>query len=189
MFTVLTIAAVCLLPPVDGEVRAPYQPQGRYGGHWGVDYTAAVGELVRAPVSGRVTFSGSVAGMRSVTIEPVPGVKVSLSYLERIAVTRGTVVARGSPIATAGKPHGLPGVHMSVRIDGRYVDPASQIGCARTDVTRALRLIRPPQPYPRSRANRNPGRNLRSDSHRAPTHRRTGPAPARPGPRVGHARR
>jgi murein DD-endopeptidase MepM/ murein hydrolase activator NlpD len=86
MFAVFAIAAVCLSPPVDGPVIAGYAPVGQYAGHWGVDYAAEVGEAVRAPASGTVTFAGSVAGMRTVTIEPVDGFKVSLSYLSGIEV-------------------------------------------------------------------------------------------------------
>ncbi|HET9259637.1 MAG TPA: hypothetical protein VFP42_05850, partial [Acidimicrobiia bacterium] len=81
MFVVLAIAAICLAPPVPGPVTAGFAPEGSYAGHWGVDFAATVGDEVVAPVSGGVTFAGSVAGMKTVTIEPVPGYKVSVSYL------------------------------------------------------------------------------------------------------------
>jgi len=167
MFAVLAVAAVCLSPPVaNSYVTAPYFPIGQYAGHWGVDYAAYAGEPVRAPTSGRVTFAGSVAGMRSITIEPVEGFKVSVSYLSGIEVMVGDRVERGQRIATAGTPHGDPGVHMSLRIGGVYVDPLPQMGCRNTDITRGLRLLPPPQPYPRNRAYRDPWRNLRPDSYR-----------------------
>ena len=67
------LAAVCLVAPVNGPVIAGYSPVGQYGGHWGVDYGVPTGTEVKAPASGRVTFAGSVAGMRSVTIEPGSG--------------------------------------------------------------------------------------------------------------------
>ena len=102
-----------------------------------------------APVSGRVTFAGSVAGMRTVTIEPVPGYKISVSYLSAVEVSVDGTVGRGSVIGRAGRPHGTPGVHMSVRVADEYVDPASLVGCTRTDITRALRLVTPPQTPPR----------------------------------------
>lgn len=172
MIVAFAIAAVCLGPPVDGPVTDGYGPTGQYSGHWGIDYAADVGEDVRAPVSGQVTFAGSVAGMRTVTIEPVPGFKVSVSYLSSVAVATGQQVTRGDTLGRAGAPHGVPGVHMSTRIDGRYVDPAQQMGCLETDITRALRLVTPPTPYARRRANRNPGRDLRPDPHRPSPHRR-----------------
>ncbi len=166
MFAVFAIAAVCLSPPVSGPVIAPFFPIGQYAGHWGVDFAADVGDTVRAPVTGRVTFAGSVAGMRSITIEPVAGFKVSVSYLEYIEVFVGDQVTRGDRIATAGAPHGEPGVHMSLRIGGVYVDPLPQIGCRETDISRGLRLLPPPrEPYPRSRAHRDTRRNLRPDPY------------------------
>jgi murein DD-endopeptidase MepM/ murein hydrolase activator NlpD len=188
MFVVFAIAAVCLSPPVNGPVIADYSPIGRYGGHWGIDYAAEVGDEVRATASGRVTFAGSVAGMRSVTVEPVPGFKVSLSYLSEIRTSEGRWVARGSVIGLAGSPHGVPGVHLSTRIYGRYVDPAGQMGCRGTDISRALRLVTPPRPYPRSRANRNPRRDLRSDPHRPSPRRRVRPSSDRPRSGPDHSR-
>lgn len=175
MFVFLAIAVVCLSPPVNGPASAGYSPSGQYAGHWGIDYEAAVGDLVRAPAAGVVTFAGSVAGMRSVTIQPVSGFKVSVSYLSEISVRTGERVGRGEAVGLVGLAHGRAGVHLSTRIEGRYVDPAPQMGCRSTDISRALRLVTPPQPYPRTRANRNPGRNLRSHSHRSSPRRRDGP--------------
>ena len=185
MLVAFAIAAVCLSPPVDGPVVAGYAPTGQYSGHWGVDYAAREGEGVHAPASGTVTFAGSVAGMRTVTIEPVSGFKVSLSYLSTVAVSSGARVARGQVIGTAGSPHGTGGVHLSTRVDGEYVDPAGQLGCRDTDITRGLRLVAPPEPYPRRRANRNPGRNLRPDPRRPSPHRRMRSAPGRSRSGVG----
>lgn len=151
MFVVLAIAAVCLAPPVPGPVIEGFAPTGTYSGHWGVDFGAAEGDIVAAPVSGLVTFAGSVAGMRTITIEPVPGFKVSVSYLSSIGVSTGDSVRRGETVGRAGSPHGTPGVHMSVRLADRYVDPAGLFACTETDITRALRLVPPPQPQSRSR--------------------------------------
>ena len=171
MFVVLAAVAVCLIAPVDGAIAEPFSPSGQYSGHWGVDFESEIGDNVRAPVAGSVSFAGSVAGMRSVTIQPVGGFKVSISYLASIGVSRGAFVRSGQVIGTAGVEKRIPGVHMSTRIGGKYVDPVDQMGCRTTDITRALRLVAPPQPYPRSRANRNSRRNLRPDSYRPPPRR------------------
>lgn len=189
VFVFLAIAAVCLSPPVNGPVSAGYSPSGQYAGHWGIDYQADVDDPVMAPASGVVTFAGSVAGMRSVTIQPVPGFKVSVSYLSSVAVTAGQKVGRGEVVGAAGSAHDSGGVHLSTRINGRYVDPATQLGCFSTDITRALRLVTPPQPYPRTRANRNPGRDLRSNSHRPSPRRGNGTPPAGVGSGRVHAGR
>lgn len=189
MFVAFAIVAVCISPPVGGPVVAGYAPVGSYGGHWGVDYAANVGEPVLAPVSGTVTFAGSVAGMKTVTIEPVPGYKVSLSYLRRIDVSAGASVVRGAVVGTTGSPHGAPGVHLSTRIAGSYVNPLGLQGCTDTDITRALRLVTPPRPYPRRRANRNSRRDFRPDPHRPPTHGRMRPPPIGTRPCSGRSRR
>ena len=173
MVNLFAIAAICLVPPVDGPIVTPYSPIGQYGGHWGIDFEAHVGEPVHAPASGVVTFAGSVAGMKTITIQPVGGFKVSVSYLSDVGVSQGDYVRRGSPVGAAGVEDGVPGVHMSTRIDGQYVDPRSQLGCRSTDITRALRLVTPPQPYPRTRAHRNPRRNVRPDPHRSSARRRS----------------
>jgi hypothetical protein len=80
-------------------------------------------------------------------------------------------------VGTAGIEKGLSGVHVSMRIGDKYVDPVDQLGCRTTDISRALRLVTPPQPYPRSRANRNTRRNIRSDTHRSSPRWRDGATP------------
>ena len=187
MFGALAIATICLLPPVNGPVIADYSPGSDYGGHWGVDYGAVLQEPVFAPVSGVVTFAGSVAGMRSVTIQPVVGFKVSVSYLSEIDVSAGDYVRRGLRIGRVGVEDGVSGVHLSTRIGGRYVDPATQMGCRSTEITRALRLVTPPQPYPRGRANRNPRRDLRSHPYRPPSRWGSCPLSGRLGQNSVHA--
>lgn len=187
MFALL-VSVVCLTAPVNGPITAGYSPASEPS-HWGVDYAAGFGHPVLAPTSGVVTFAGSVAGMLSVTIQPVPGFKVSVSYLSEITVAEGAWVRRGQVIGGAGAPHGVPGVHLSTRIDGRYIDPATQMGCVRTDIPRALRLLPPPQSYPRTRAHRNPRRDLRSRPHSSPPRRRDSPPPGWPRPSGVHPRR
>lgn len=180
MVFALALTAVCLIGPVSGPVTAGYSPVGSYGGHWGVDYAVPVGTEVLAPASGQVTFAGSVAGMRSVTIEPIPGFKVSLSYLSEVLVKKGDRVTRGERVGLAGEPHGKPGVHLSTRIGGRYVDPATQMGCRKTDITRALRLVTPPLAYSRRREHRHSWRDLRPDPYSSPSRRRDSALDFRP---------
>ena len=189
MFAALALTAVCLVAPVNGDVVQPYSPSGQYSGHWGVDFEALPADHVYAPVAGVVSFAGSVAGMKSVTIQPVGEFKVSVSYLATIGVARGGVVRRGQLIGTAGLERGVLGVHLSTRIGGKYVDPIDQMGCRSTDISRALRLVTPPQLYPRPRANRNSRRNIRSDTHRPPPRRRDSAAPGRTRSGLVHAGR
>lgn len=189
MLAVLAITAVCLVAPVDGPIVSRYAPVGEYGGHWGVDFAGELGAPVRSPASGVVTFAGSVAGMKTVTIEPVPGFKVSVSYLAEIGVGKGRWVERGQVIARTGTPHGRPGVHLSTRLADRYVDPLPRLDCVDTDITRALRLVTPPRPYPRSRAHRDPRGDLRPHPHRPSPRGADGDAPRWSRSSVDHARR
>ena len=174
MVFAFALAAVCLVSPVNGPVVAGYSPVGQYGGHWGVDYSVPVGTEVTAPATGRVTFAGSVAGMRTVTIEPVAGFKVSVSYLSEVSARLGDQVARGKRVGLSGEPHGRTGVHLSTRIDGKYVDPAKQMGCRNTDISRALRLVTPPVPYSRRREHRHSWRDVRPDPYSSSPRRRVG---------------
>ncbi len=111
--------------PVDGEVIARFAPGGGYSGHWGVDFEAEPGELVVAPVAGEITFSGVVAGNRSITIRSSDGLRFSVSYLSAAFVDTGQRVVSGATIGEAGWAHGRPSVHMSVRLGSRYLDPVA----------------------------------------------------------------
>ncbi|GEM_PF-1558590 len=116
-------------PPVPGPVTAEYAPGAGYDGHWGVDFAATPGAIVRAPLGGRVSFAGMVAGVRSVTIAPDDTHRVSVSFLSAISVAEGAVVEPGTPVGRSGWAHGHEAVHLSVRVAGRYVDP---MGCRST---------------------------------------------------------
>lgn len=126
------------IQPVDGAVVQGYTPSAMYSGHWGIDLAAEPGTSVRAPVSGVVTFAGSVAGVRSVTIRTESGLRFSVSYLGAILVMPGATVQAGSVIGTSGFDHGVAAVHLSVRSGDRYLDPLSL--CRATTQGR-LRLV------------------------------------------------
>jgi murein DD-endopeptidase MepM/ murein hydrolase activator NlpD len=124
------LLALCLsAPPVPGPVMSPFQPGERYEGHWGLDLAAPFGSEVVAPADGVVTFSGEVAGMKSITILVSSDTRVSLSYLSSIAVGAGTAVSVGDVVGQAGRPHGEEGIHVSTRVGTRYVDPAGFFEC------------------------------------------------------------
>ncbi len=139
--SVLAVECVGLHPPVPGPVTASFAPVGPYAGHWGVDLGAAPGAPVRSAGSGRVSFSGTVAGNRTITIDHGGGLKTSYSYLEERWVAQGSVVSGGQALGAAGVAHGVGGLHFSVRIHGEYVDPEPRLHCRPLDLSEALRLV------------------------------------------------
>ncbi|MDE0233645.1 MAG: M23 family metallopeptidase [bacterium] len=84
---------------------------------------------VRAAVSGTVTFAGRVAGRMLVTIAPENRVRVSVSYLSSVWVSAGQWIRVGEVLGRSGADHGLSAVHLSLRIDGRYVNPEPALAC------------------------------------------------------------
>ena len=115
--------------PVAGAVVRGFEARaGPYGpGHRGIDIAAPVGELVRAPKAGRIVFAGPVAGTNWVTLMAAPGVLVTLGPLLDPVAT-ATRVRSKAPVGRLGPGHAATpaapaALHLSVRVDGAYVDP------------------------------------------------------------------
>jgi murein DD-endopeptidase MepM/ murein hydrolase activator NlpD len=126
--------------PVAGAVVRGFDTRaGPFGpGHRGIDIAASVGELVRSPTAGRVVFAGRVAGRNWVSLLVAPGVLVTLGPLLDAATTADRVRLR-TPVGRVGPGHAPPPVgrggsgregatlHLSVRVDGVYVDPLAYL--------------------------------------------------------------
>jgi murein DD-endopeptidase MepM/ murein hydrolase activator NlpD len=115
--------------PVTGPLVRGFDARaGPFGpGHRGIDIAAPVGELARAPAAGRVVFAGPVAGVNWVTLEVAPGVLVTLGPLLD-PVAAATRVRSKVPVGRIGPGHAATpaataALHLSVRVDGVYVDP------------------------------------------------------------------
>jgi murein DD-endopeptidase MepM/ murein hydrolase activator NlpD len=113
--------------PVDGfRLERGYDaPAHRYGpGHRGVDVRGDPQTPVRAPASGTVAFSGSVAGRGILTIDHGEGLVTTLEPVASDLVA-GAAVARGEHVAAlAVGGHAPPGaLHFGVRLDGEYINP------------------------------------------------------------------
>jgi murein DD-endopeptidase MepM/ murein hydrolase activator NlpD len=131
--------------PLDGAVVRGFDVRaGPFGpGHRGIDMAASVGEAVRAPAAGAVVFTGSVAGSVWVSIRVAPGVVATVGPLLGEPVPAGRVRAR-SLVGQVAPGHTLGGVarpgsvrqgrirgeatlHLSLRVDGQYVDPLAYL--------------------------------------------------------------
>jgi len=132
---------VGLARPVEGPVERGFAPTGRYAGHWGIDWVVPAGTEVRAAGPGTVTFAGTVAGNRTLTLDHGGGLRTSYSYLSTATVERGDYVDESIILGTSGNGHGSPALHFSVRVGARYVDPLAIVGCRVTTPSRALRLV------------------------------------------------
>lgn len=121
--------------PADGRVLRDFafDPAAPYasGQHRGIDIAVAPGVSILAPVSGIVTFGGTVPQRgAAVTITTEDGLAVSLMHLGSVVVMRGMRVAQGDvvgTIASGERPTSSPAhVHLSVRIasaEHGYLDP------------------------------------------------------------------
>jgi hypothetical protein len=115
--------------PVAGAIVRGFDARaGPYGpGHRGIDIAASPGESVRAPATGRVVFSGPVAGTNWVTLLVAPGVLVTLGPLLDPAVTAGQL-RRRAPVGRVGPGHTLPPAGRAGPPAGQAGSPAGQAG-------------------------------------------------------------
>ena len=116
-------------PAVVGVFRAPPTPWS--AGHRGVDLAAAVGQPVLSAGSGRVTFSGVVAGRGVVVVLHPGGLRTSYEPVDD-RVLSGTLVQAGSPlgVVSAEPGHCAPAtcLHWGLRRDQTYLDPLVLLG-------------------------------------------------------------
>lgn len=95
-------------------------PQGRYGpGNRGLEYATPPDRAVGAIGAGEVSFAGTVAGERHVSVRHPDGLISSYSYLASISVSQGQTVTSGQEVGRSGGRFQL-----GVRRDGEYLDPA-----------------------------------------------------------------
>jgi murein DD-endopeptidase MepM/ murein hydrolase activator NlpD len=97
-----------------------------------VDFAAGPGTSVHSAVSGRVAFAGPVAGQTWVTVETTPGVLASVGPLRGTSLSVGAEVTAGDSLGPLAAGHAATdpmtgvarsAVHLSLRVDGRYIDP------------------------------------------------------------------
>jgi murein DD-endopeptidase MepM/ murein hydrolase activator NlpD len=115
--------------PAPGPVVRGFDARaGPYGpGHRGIDIAAPSGAIARAPAAGKVVFAGPVAGTTWVSLLVAPGVRVTLGPL--LGPSTAERVRRRDPLGRVGPGHHVGGatLHLSLRVDGVYVDPLAYL--------------------------------------------------------------
>jgi murein DD-endopeptidase MepM/ murein hydrolase activator NlpD len=95
--------------------------------HFGVDYAAAEGELVRSPAQGLVIDKSYDEYLgNTVTIDHGNGFVTRFAHCKTITVEKGKTVLRGETVATvgnSGKSSSGPHLHFELKKDGKPVDP------------------------------------------------------------------
>ena len=116
--------------PVDVVHAFDRPPRDWIPGHRGVDIRAEAGSTIRAPSSGVVTFSGSVAGRGVLVVTHRLGLRSSFEPIADAVPVGTSVVARGrlGVLAnTAGHCDPSSCLHWGVRLGEEYLDPMSLI--------------------------------------------------------------
>lgn len=110
------------VPPVEAEVLDPFRPPAtRYGpGNRGLEYDTEPGTVVAVVADGAVTFAGSVAGSRHVTVAHADGVRTTYSFLATVEVVVGQRLRQGDRVGTTAGA-----LHLGARRGDAYFDPAS----------------------------------------------------------------
>lgn len=122
-------APPCLVAPVTGpvveEFVAPACPF--CAGHRGIEYATAPGDEVASASSGTVAFAGTVAGVRWVVVDDLPGRKVSYGSLRTFRVVAGQRIEAGETLGTAGER-----LYLGVRQGEEPVDPTPLLASTRS---------------------------------------------------------
>lgn len=124
---VAAAAEKSFIAPVQAEVFRGFEPpSNRFGpGHRGIDFGSSAGTAVGASGAGTVSFAGPVGTDLFVTIEHSGGIATTYSFLSRVDVSQGDLVAQGQVIGASGGGHpgGPAGLHFGAKLNGDYIDP------------------------------------------------------------------
>ena len=123
------VSAALWLPPLGGALQvsgAYVEPASPYGpGHRGIDLPATPGDAVIAPVSGTVSFVGTVVDRPLLSIRLEDDTVVSLEPVDASDLSVGDRVLRGEQIGVVAEGGHCASecLHLGVRVEERYVNP------------------------------------------------------------------
>ena len=120
------------VPDVSRQFDPPDQPW--LPGHRGVDLAGTVGQVVRSPTDGTVTYAGRLAGRGVVVVSHPGGLRSTFEPVSSV-VAVGSAVAPGDPVGTISREssHCAPAtcLHWGVLRGRTYLDPLAFVGRAR----------------------------------------------------------
>jgi murein DD-endopeptidase MepM/ murein hydrolase activator NlpD len=118
-------AAPCWLPPVVGTVVDPFRapPCPWCAGNRGLDYRLDGAADVRAAASGRVEYSGVVAGIRYLVVRLPNGWRHTYGQLRSTPLSTGASVVAGTVVGRAADRF-----FFGLRVGDDYADPAPYLG-------------------------------------------------------------
>ena len=121
------------IKPLEGTITGVYGSQRFYNGvpkspHYGLDYAAPTGTIVKAPAAGivRMAHDDLFYSGGTLIIDHGHGLSSSFLHLSEILVEEGKRVQSGEPIARVGSTGRATGAHLDWRMNwlNQRVDPA-----------------------------------------------------------------
>jgi LysM repeat protein len=114
--------------PHDGAVLLGWRRRPDGGGHEGIDFAVATGDMVRAAAGGTVLVAGEAPERfgQMVVIDHGNGWQSAYGHLARATVATGDTVTAGERIGLGGQSGDAerPELHFEIRHGGEPVDPA-----------------------------------------------------------------
>lgn len=113
--------------PVRGTITSAFGPKGQGLDNDGINIAAPKGAPVKAAEGGMVAYAGNeMKGFGNlVLIRHEGGWVTAYAHLDRMMVTKDSIVAKGDMIGSVGSSGGVasPQLHFEARQDGKPVDP------------------------------------------------------------------
>jgi murein DD-endopeptidase MepM/ murein hydrolase activator NlpD len=120
------------IKPVAGKIISGYGPKKDGLHNDGINIQAAKGDPVRAAESGVVVYTGNqIAGYGNlVLIRHADKFVSAYAHLDKMLVTKGSVVKRGQTIGTVGSTGSVdkPQLHFEIRKGTKALDPSGLLG-------------------------------------------------------------
>jgi murein DD-endopeptidase MepM/ murein hydrolase activator NlpD len=102
----------------------------QYKMHNGIDIASPNGTPIKAPANGKIVFAGRSAGYgKTLVVQHGYGISTMYAHLNKIHVTKGTIIKKNELIAEVGNTGYTTGSHLhyEVHVDGIPIDPLAMV--------------------------------------------------------------